>query len=291
MSVLADPVQAANPAGQAPPPERHWFHSRKLVIGLAILVVMGALAVFAPLISGHSPLAQNAIDSLQGPSAQHWLGTDQLGRDQLSRILYAGRIDLSVGILVEVAPFCIGVTLGCIAGYVGGVVDTIVSRAVDVVMAFPFYVLVIAFVFMLRPGVVSIFVTFTIISWVWYARLIRGEVLVAKQQEYVIAAKSSGFSTARIIVRHIIPNVISQAYIFAMSDIVLNILGIATLGFLGLGIQPPTPEWGQMVSDGQNLISQDWLLATAPGIAIVITGLGLSLVGDGLADWLRPDAR
>ncbi|MGH3098725.1 MAG: ABC transporter permease [Streptosporangiales bacterium] len=270
---------------------RRWYESRNLVIGLALLAAIGVLAAFAPYFTGYNPTGQHIAHALEGPSGNHLLGTDRLGRDVWSRLVYAARIDLAVAVSVEVIPFCIGITLGCLAGYYGGVLDTIVSRAADVVMAFPFYVLIIAFVFMLGTGVVSIFVTFTIISWVWYARLIRSEVLVAKQQEYVVAARSAGFSGPRIILRHIMPNVITQAYIFSMSDIVLNILGIVTLGFLGLGIQPPTPEWGQMISDGQEFMSTHWMLATLPGVAVVITGLALSLIGDGLADWLRPESR
>jgi peptide/nickel transport system permease protein len=162
-------------------------------------------------------------------------------------------------------------------------------RLVDIVVAFPFYVLIIALVFALGPGVRSIYVAITLVGWVSYARIIRGEILVAKRQEYVLAAQSAGFSDGRIVLRHILPNVISQAIVFAMSDIVLDILAIVTLGYLGLGVPPPTPDWGSMISDGQPFLTTQWQLSTIPGIAVIVTGLGLSLLGDGLNDLLRPE--
>ncbi len=164
-----------------------------------------------------------------------------------------------------------------------------ISRLVDIVVAFPFYVLVIALVFVLGPGTRNIYIAITIVGWVSYMRIIRGEVLVQKRQEYVLAAQAAGLSNARIIVRHLLPNVITQAIVFAMSDIVLDILLIVTLGYLGLGVPPPTPDWGTMIADGQTFLTTQWQLGTFPGVAVVITGLGLSLLGDGLADLLRPE--
>jgi peptide/nickel transport system permease protein len=175
-----------------------------------------------------------------------------------------------------------------VAGYFGRWVDNIVMRLADIVVAFPFYVLVIALVFVLGSGARSIYVAITFVGWVSYARIVRGEVLVARNEEYVLAAKSAGISRMRIMARHLLPNVIPQAIVFAMSDIILDILAVVTLGFLGLGIQPPTPEWGQMISDGQNYITTNWLLSTIPGLAVVLTGTGLSLLGDGLVEVLEP---
>jgi peptide/nickel transport system permease protein len=186
-------------------------------------------------------------------------------------------------------PFLIGTTLGALAGYYGRYGDTIISRIAEVVVAFPFYVLVIAMVFVLGPGTRNIYLAVTMVGWVSYMRIIRGEVLVQKRQEYTLAAQAAGLSNARIIVRHLLPNVITQAIVFAMSDIVLDILLIVTLGYLGLGIQPPTPDWGTMIADGQTFLTVKWQLSTIPGVAVVITGLGLSLIGDGLADLLRPE--
>lgn len=259
-----------------------------LILGGLILGAVVLCAVFAPLLTDYSPVHQNVVQALQGPGSRHLLGTDQLGRDVWSRLLYGARVDLRIAFLVEIFPFCIGTVLGALAGYYGGWIDTLIMRLVDIVMAFPFFVLIIALVFALGAGALSIYIAFTFISWIWYARLIRSEVLVAKRQDYVPAAKAAGFGDLRVIGRHILPNVITQAIVFAMSDIVLNILGIVTLGFLGLGIQPPTPEWGQMIADGQQFITTNWQLATIPGLAVVITALGLSLFADGLADVLRP---
>jgi peptide/nickel transport system permease protein len=161
--------------------------------------------------------------------------------------------------------------------------------AVNIVVAFPFYVLVIALVFALGSGTRNIYIAITIVGWVSYTRIVRGEVLVAKRREYVLAARAAGLSHRRIIVRHLLPNVITQAVIFSMSDIVLDILVIVTLGYLALGVQPPTPDWGRMISDGQTYLTTHWELSTIPGIAIVLTALGLSLIADGLADLFRPE--
>lgn len=264
--------------------------SWSLVVGASILGIVVLAILFAPLLTSYNPVHQDVLQALQGPSSRHLLGTDQLGRDVWSRLLYGGRADLRIAFLVEVFPFCIGTVLGALAGYYGGWIDTLIMRLVDIVMAFPFFVLIIALVFALGAGALSIYVAFTFISWIWYARLIRSEVLVAKRQDYVPAAKAAGYSDIRVIGRHVLPNVITQAIVFAMSDIVLNILGIVTLGFLGLGIQPPAPEWGQMVADGQQFITTNWQLATIPGLAVVVTALGLSLLADGLADVLRPSS-
>ena len=264
--------------------------SWNLLVGGVILAAVVLMALFAPLLTSHDPVHQDVAGALLPPGHGHLLGTDQLGRDLWARLLYGGRQDLRIAFLVEVFPFVIGTVLGLLAGFYGGWVDTIIMRLVDVVMAFPFYVLIIALVFVLGAGALSIYIAFTAISWIWYTRLIRGEVLVARRQEYVASARAAGLGDVRIIGRHILPNVITQAVVFAMSDIVLNILGIVTLGFLGLGIQPPTPEWGQMVADGQQFITSSWQLATFPGPAVVVTALGLSLVADGLADVLRPSS-
>ncbi len=225
---------------------------------------------------------------MRASSSHHWLGTDQEGRDTFTRLLYGGRTDLQIAFLAVLFPFVLGTILGSVAGYFGGWVDIIIMRLVDIVVAFPFFVLIIALVFVLGPGERSIYIAITLVGWVSYARIIRGQILVAKRQEYVLAAKAGGLSSLRIMGRHLLPNVISQAIIYAMSDIVQDILAIVTLSYLGLGIQPPTADWGTMISDGQNFLTTHWQLTTIPGIAVVITGLGLSLIGDGLADLMRP---
>jgi len=209
----------------------------------------------------------------------------------LSRLIWGARVDLRVGFLAVLIPFVVGGVLGAVAGYFGGWIDIVIMRIVDIFFAFPFYVIVIALVFVLGAGEKSIYLAIAAVSWVAYARIVRAEVLVARQQDYVEAARLSGFSNARILLRHIAPNVLSQAIIYAMSDIVMDIMAIVTLGYLGLGIQPPTAEWGSMISDGQQFITTLWQQATVPGLAVVVTSLGLSLLGDGVSDLLNPERR
>jgi peptide/nickel transport system permease protein len=283
-----DSAPEATAGERAQPRRAHWYRQPALMSGLVIIGLILIAVIAAPLLTSYNPDAQNLNATLSGISAQHWLGTDQLGRDTFSRLLYGGRTDLQIAFIAVLFPFCLGTILGSIAGYFGGWVDIIIMRLVDIVVAFPFFVLVIALVFVLGPGERSIYIAITLVGWVSYARIIRGEILVAKRQEYVLAAQSGGLSNVRIMGRHLLPNVISQAIIYAMSDIVQDILAIVTLSYLGLGIQPPAPDWGTMISDGQNFLTTHWQLTTIPGLAVVVTGLGLSLIGDGLADLLRP---
>jgi peptide/nickel transport system permease protein len=261
------------------------------MVGIAILALMVVMAVTAPLIAPHDPLAQHAGHSLQGFSVNHPLGTDQLGRDVLSRLIYGARTDLPVAFLAVLIPFVAGTILGALAGYFGSWIDSIIMRIVDVFYAFPLYVLVIALVFVLGGGKSSIYIAIALVSWVSYCKIVRGEVIAIRNQGYVTAARVGGLTSARIIARHVGPNVISQAVIYAMSDIVLDIGVIVTLGYLGLGITPPTPEWGIMISDAQQYMTTLWWMAVLPGVAVVVTGVGLSLVGDGLTDVLSPEGR
>lgn len=278
----------AGTADRAQPRQRRWYRQPALVAGVSVIGVILILVIAAPLITSYNPDAQNLNATLAGVSGHHWFGTDQEGRDTFTRLLYGGRIDLQIAFIAVLLPFVLGTILGSVAGYFGGWIDIIIMRLVDIVVAFPFFVLIIALVFVLGPGERSIYIAITLVGWVSYARIIRGEILVAKRQEYVLAAQSGGLSNLRIMGRHLLPNVITQAIIYAMSDIVQDILAIVTLSYLGLGIQPPTPDWGTMISDGQNFLTTHWQLTTIPGLAVVITGLGLSLIGDGLADLLRP---
>ena len=286
-------LEPAAAAGAAPRREearkaRRWYTQPALMSGIVIIAVILVLAIGAPLFTSYNPNAQNLNATLLGPGAHHLLGTDNLGRDTWTRLLFGMREDLRIAFIAVLAPFVLGCALGSLAGYFGGWADTVIMRLVDVVVAFPFYVLVIALVFVLGPGERSIYIAITLVGWVSYARIIRGEILVAKRQDYVLAAQSGGLGSLRIMARHLMPNVITQAIIYSMSDIVQDILAIVTLGYLGLGVPPPTADLGSMINDGQNFLSTHWQLTTIPGLAVVAVGLGLSLIGDGLADLLRP---
>jgi peptide/nickel transport system permease protein len=266
-----------------------WYRTPAFVAGATIVSLLVLAAIGAPLITRYDPNAQDLLHAYAHPSGAHWLGTDQVGRDVYTRLVYAGRSDLLIGFFAVFCPFLVGTLLGSLAGYYGGIMDTIVMRIVDIVVAFPFLVLVIALVFVLGAGGRSIVIAITLVGWVSYARIVRGEILVQKRLDYVLAARSAGLSDARIIIRHLLPNVIAQAIVFSMSDIVLSILAIVTLGYLGIGLPPPTADWGSMAADGESLITTQWQLTTFPGFAVVLTGLGLSLLGDGLAELLAPE--
>lgn len=284
------PTTTDDPAagGHLPTPEvRRGRRDRRmnptLVVGLSLLGLIVAAAVLAPLLTSWDPIEQDLGNALADPgTGGHLLGTDQLGRDVFARLLYGARVDLRVGALAVLFPFLIGATLGLIAGWFGGWFDTLLMRVVDMVVAFPFFVLVIALVFALGPGTSSIYIAITLVGWVAYARIVRGEVLVAKEQEYALAARVSGLPTYRILWRHLVPNVVLQAFVFAMSDVVLCILAIVTLGYLGLGVPPPTPDWGSMIQEGQTFILTKWHLSAVPGFAVVLTGLALALIADGI---------
>jgi peptide/nickel transport system permease protein len=282
------PAAAVAPERAQARAARRWYRQPALLAGIVITGIIVILAVAAPLLTSYSPTAQNISQSLAGPGGHHLLGTDQLGRDTWTRLLFGLRLDLRIAFIAVLFPFCLGTILGSLAGYFGGWADTVIMRVVDIVVAFPFYVLIIALVFVLGPGERSIYIAITAVGWVSYARLVRGEILVAKRQDYVLAARASGLSAARIMGRHLLPNVITQGIVYAMSDIVQDMLAIVTLGYFGLGIPPPTADLGSMINDGQNFLSTHWQLTTIPGLAVVAVGLGLSLIGDGLADLLRP---
>lgn len=258
-----------------------------LVAGGTMLLLLGGAALLAPLVTSYDPNAQNFDALLQAPSSAHPFGTDNFGRDVLTRVLYGAGIDLRIGVLAVIFPFLFGSLAGAVAGYSGGWVDAVVMRTVDVITAVPFLVLVIAVVAFLGPGEVNIFLAIGGVGWVTYSRLVRSEVLREKQLEYVAAARALGFRRSRIIVGHILLNAIPSAVIFAASDVVLIILTTAALGFLGLGIRPPAPEWGMMIAEGREFLSGGWWVATMPGFACMYTGLAFILLGDGVADLLR----
>jgi peptide/nickel transport system permease protein len=272
--VPADPAPAPAPAVARVRPRRaRWYRQPTLIAGLVLLAVIVFMCYGASLLTSFNPDAQNLEQPLLGlGQAGHLLGTDQEGRDTWARLLYGGQVDLRVAVIAVIFPFILGTIVGSLAGYFGGWVDAIIMRIIDIVLG---------------TGEKSIYIAITAVGWVSYARITRGEITVAKRQEYVLAAQSGGLSSLRIIGRHLLPNVITQSIVYAMSDVVQDILAIVTLSYLGLGIQPPTPDWGTMISAGQNFLTTQWQLTTIPGLAVVITGLALSLIGDGLADLLR----
>lgn len=257
-----------------------------LILGLAIFAAFVLLALVAPLVAPYDPIYQNADARLAGPGWAHPFGTDNFGRDILSRVIWAARVDLQIAILGVIFPFVIGTTIGTVAGYFGGVIDVIFMRIVDVVLAFPFLVLIIAIIAILGPGLKSFYIALALVGWVSYARLIRAQILVLKSADFVIAAQSLGFSHARIMFRHLLPNALVGSIVFSMSDAVLVLLGGASISYLGLGVQPPTAEWGIMVAEGQGFISQAWWMTTFPGLSIVGLAFGFSLIADGLGEWL-----
>lgn len=265
--------------------ERRWVNAT-LYAGLGILGFVALAAIFAPLIAPDPPNAQNLANAFQPPSFDHLMGTDNLGRDIFSRVVYAARVDLQIGFITTYVPLVYGVILGAVAGYFGGWVDSVIMRLVDVVIAFPFLVLVIAILAVVGPGVNGIYIAVLAVAWAMYARLTRAEMLVLREQQFMLAGEALGFSRRRIIFRHAIPNLLRPNLVFSMADFVLNILLVASLSFLGLGVRPPTPEWGAMVAEGQNFLLNAWWITTLPGIVIVVVGIALSLVGDGLADRL-----
>jgi len=274
--------------------QRWWYRvvrSRNFMIGIVVILALIAIAILAPVISPYDPLEQNYAEATQAPSLHHLFGTDEFGRDIFSRVIYGTRIDLQVGIISVIAPFIIGIALGAISAYYGGFTDTLIMRLVDVVQGFPFIVIIVAIVAALGPGLSNMYIAVAIIAWIVYARLIRSEILVEKQKEYVTAAKAIGANDWRVISRHILPNTITTSIVFSMADIALYILLAASLSFLGLGAQPPSPEWGAMITEGQNFMTTAWWMSALPGLAIVITGVALSFIGDGLADILRPGGR
>lgn len=258
------------------------------IAGALIIFAWVLIALFAPLLAPYDPTATNLSAVLKPPfSADHWLGTDNLGRDLFSRLLYATRVDLSMGLIGVTAPFLIGTAIGLNAGYFGGLVDTLLMRLLDVALAFPFFVLVLAIVGILGPGLTNYYIALAIVAWVPYARLVRAEALVLRRTEFVQAVQVLGFSRSRILLRHVLPNAISPSIVFLMTDIVLTILLGSGLSFLGMGAQPPTPEWGRMIAEGKTFLATAWWLSVFPGFAIIFLALGFSLLGDGLAKQLR----
>jgi peptide/nickel transport system permease protein len=270
--------------------DRRWSNIT-LYSGLAIVGLLAIGAAFAPLIASQGPTELDLGAALQPPSLDHLMGTDEVGRDIFSRVLHGLRLDLWVVLAVTYGPAVIGITIGAVAGYVGGWVDAVVGRCIDIVMAFPFLILVIAIVAVTGPGLNGILIGVTIVGWALYARVTRGEMLALREQQFMLAGKALGYSRLRIIGRHGVPNLIRSNLVFSMADVVLNLLLLASLSYLGLGVQPPTAELGSIVADGQAYLLTAWWITTLPGIVLVVLGAGFSLIGDGLADRMGKEFR
>lgn len=266
--------------------KRIW-NTPSFVVGMIMFAALILLTVFIPYISPYDPSEQNLSAFLQPPSAEHWLGTDQLGRDLFTRLIYAARTDLKIMVLAEIIPFCTGVFLGMLAGYYGKWVDTVITLLSDTLIAFPFYLIVIIVAFASGAGERGIYITFILVGWIVFARVVRGLSASFRNQEWVASAQTLGLPGVRIILRHLLPNVLPQAVVVLMTDMIGLLVAIVTLGYLGIGITPPTPDWGTMISDGQPFITTAWWLSAVPGFAVVYTGIALSLLGDGLADIWR----
>jgi peptide/nickel transport system permease protein len=258
-----------------------------LVGGVVILLLLTICAIVPRLVAPYSPEAFDYRALLQPPSAGHPFGTDNFGRDVLSRTIWAARIDLQIAIFGTLFPVVFGTLVGALIGYAGGLVDALFRRLVDLLITIPFLVLVIAIVAVLGPGLLNMYIAVSAVSWVFYARLMRAEIIAQKRRDYADAGRAMGYSRSRIIFRHLLPNAITPSVIYWMTDMALVILLGSSLGYLGLGAQPPTAEWGVLIADGKNFMTTAWWMSIFPGLAIVFAGMGFSLLGDGVTVLLR----
>lgn len=270
---------------------RFWssFRRNKIaIVGVVIVGLMGFGALFAPVIAPYDPIEPHYTDRLVGPSLDYPLGTDELGRDIFSRLLYGARISLVIGFVAQTVSITIGTTLGLLAGWYGGWVDDVISRLIEITWAIPGLMFLIVIVTIFDPTPITIFLALGTIAWPGAARLMRSQVLTVKEQDFVTAAQAMGASTRRILIRHILPNAIAPMIVIATLGIAGAILTESTLSFLGLGIQIPNPSWGTMIDVGRNYTTTAWWYAVFPGLAIMLTVLGFNFIGDGLRDALDP---
>jgi peptide/nickel transport system permease protein len=258
--------------------------NRLAMIGLGIVVALMLMALLAPLIATHHPFAQDLANRLQPPSAANWFGTDQYGRDIWSRVVHGSRLTLYIVLLVALTAPVAGLAIGTISGYLGGWTDVVLMRITDVFLAFPKLILALAFVAALGPGIENAVIAIAITSWPPYARIARAETMTIRNSDFISAVRLQGASPARIIAGHVVPLCTSSLIVRVTLDMAGIILTAAGLGFLGLGAQPPAPEWGAMVSSGRQVLLDQWWVATIPGLAIFIVSLGFNLLGDGLRD-------
>ncbi len=297
MSVVADPIEDPRRALRAARLNefrlfvRRFFRNPLGVVGFVIVVLLVLVAIFAPLIATHDPYLPSLGKRLSAPSAEFWFGADELGRDIYSRLVYGSRLTLFIVGLVIVTSAPIGLVIGAVSGTVGGWTDRIFMRITDVFLAVPKLLLALAFVAALGPGIVNAALAITLTAWPPYARLARAEAMVVRNSDYVAAARLAGASPFRIIVFHVIPMCLSSVIVRVTFDMAGIILTAAGLGFIGLGAQPPLPEWGAMISTGRRFIFDQWWVPTIPGMAIFVVSLGFNLLGDAVRDLLDPHLR
>ena len=258
-----------------------------MMIAITILGGWLLVALTAPLIAPYDPDAIDISNMLTGPSSAHWFGTDQVGRDVFSRVIHAARVDLFLCVVGVLPPLLIGTVVGLLSGYFGGVIDSLFMRPYDLTVAFPFFVLVLAIVGVLGPGLINFVIALTLVGWVSYARLVRAEVLTVRESEYIRAAESLGYPRRAILFRHVLPNAFGPVLAYAVSDAVLVMLAGASFGFLGMGAQPPLAEWGVIIADGQAFVQQAWWICLFPGLAAISLGLGFAFLGDGIGQMQR----
>lgn len=270
---------------------RQLVGDRTALVGLVILALMFAVALIGPYVAPHDPNEQDVLHRYASPSWQHPLGTDNLGRDELSRLLHGARASLLSALAVGAAILLIGVAVGTTAGFVGGVVDGLMMRVVDVLLAFPSLLLALAVTGMLGPGLFHLLVAMTLVWWAEYARLVRGLALAVKERPFIESARAIGLPPARVAFRHLLPNMVSPVIVLGTLQTGRLLLALAALSFLGLGVQPPTPEWGAMLNEGKDYLASAPQLMLYPGLAITIAALGFNLLGDGLRDVLDPTTR
>ena len=263
----------------------------KLLVGTILISFVCLLAIFAPLIAPYSATKGNMVECFKPPSLKHPLGTDGLGRDLFSRIVFGARISLAIGLIVQFLSSIVGILLGTVGGYFGRFIDDIIVNLNNLMLAFPRILFALAIISTLGPGLFNVFIALGFVSWTTTCRIARSTALSVKEEEYVEAAKAIGNSSRRIIIRHVLPNTLGPLIVIATLGVAYAIIAEATLSFLGLGTQPPTPSWGAMLSKGREFIYYAPWISTFPGLAIVITILGLNLLGDGLRDILDPHSR
>lgn len=267
------------------------FRNLAFTAGALMTLTIVVMAVFAPWLAPHDPAAQDSARRLEGPSSDHLLGLDDLGRDVLSRVIWGARVSLRVALTVVAVSTLLGIALGSMSGYFGGAIDTAVMRTCDTLLAFPGILLAIAMVAVMGPSLPNVILALCITGWVGYARLVRGQVLKVREMEFVVAARALGARSLRVIAGHVLPNVVSPVIVMATLGLAGAILAEASLSFLGLGVQPPTPSWGGMLTAGRRYIGRADHLAIFPGIAIMVAVMGLNFLGDGLIDRIDPKYR